>query len=149
MIGDLLGFVVERGLNLRASFCEARYFEERANSIIIENGVAKAMFSGILRGIGVRVIVGERCGFASTNILTREALERVLMDAISGAKSIMAHAGEETKIVAVEPSNDRVFHKVEISPEDVDPEVKVKRALELEKPAREFSDRIKDTLINY
>lgn len=149
MIGDLLEFIVERGLNLGASFCEARYFEERINSITVENGVAKAMFSGILRGIGVRVIVSRRWGFASTNMPTREAAERTLMDAISGARSIMAYAGEEAKIIVVEPSNDRVLHKVGVNPEEVDPEVKVKRALELERPAREFSDRVKDTLVNY
>ncbi|MEM1515314.1 MAG: TldD/PmbA family protein [Candidatus Bathyarchaeia archaeon] len=149
LIEDLLEFIVKRGLDLGASFCEARYFEERINSITVENGIAKAIFSGILRGVGVRVIVSGSWGFASTNMLTRETLERVLMDAISGAKSMMAHAEEEAKIIAVEPSNDRIFHKVKISPEDIDPKVKVKRILELEKPAREFSDRVKDTLINY
>lgn len=149
MVEDLLRFIVERGLALGANFCEARYFEERSNSIIVENGIAKAMSSGIVRGIGVRVIVDGHWGFASTNLLTKEAAEKTLRDALSGAKSIAAHAGEEAKILYVEPTNDRVSHRVKISPEKVDPEYKVKRILEIEKPAMEFSDRVKDTLISY
>ena len=149
MLKDLLEFIVEDGLNRGASFCEARYFEERSTSISVENGIAKALGAGILRGIGVRVIVNERWGFASTNILTKQHIERTLKDAISSAKSIMTYAGEEAKIVEVKPSSDSIIHDVKINPEDVSPEEKVKRMLELERDARNFSDRIKDTFMMY
>ncbi|MEM2026325.1 MAG: TldD/PmbA family protein [Candidatus Bathyarchaeia archaeon] len=149
ILRDLLELIVETGLNRGANFCEVRYFEERSSSISVENGVAKALSSGIVRGIGVRVIVDGRWGFASTNVVTRESAERTLMDAIGCARSITVHAGEEAKIVEVEPSVDFIRHEVKISPEDVSPEEKVKRVLELEKAARVFSDRVKDVFVNY
>ncbi|MEM1990044.1 MAG: DNA gyrase modulator, partial [Candidatus Bathyarchaeia archaeon] len=63
---DLLELVVESGLKKGASFCEVRYFEERGSSVSVENGVAKILSSGILRGIGVRVSANKCWGFAST-----------------------------------------------------------------------------------
>ena len=57
---DLLGFITENGLSMGANFCEVRYFEERSSSISVKNGVAKALGAGILRGVGVRVIVDGR-----------------------------------------------------------------------------------------
>jgi len=149
LVEDLLRFIIERGLAFGASFCEARYFEEKVNSINVENGVAKALSSGILRGIGIRVIFDGCWGFASTNILSVESAEKTLRDAISGARSIAAHKNEGAQIADVKPSVDKVFHKVGINPEDVDPEIKIKRILDLERAAREFSNRVKDTLINY
>lgn len=149
ILRDLLESIVEKGLSEGASFCEIRYFEERSNSISVENGVARALSSGILRGVGVRVIVNGRWGFASTNIPTKESIERALKDALGGAKSIVAHAGEEAKIVEAKPSIDSVTHNVKINPDDISPEEKVKRVLELEGTARTFSDRIKDTFVTY
>jgi len=148
-VRDLLEKIVEMGLREGASFCEVRYFEERSNSISVENGVARALSSGILRGVGVRVIVDGRWGFSSTNIPTWESVLRALRDAVSGARSIVAYAGEEAKIAEVKPSIDTVIHDVKISPEDVSPEEKVKRILEIERAARTFSDRVKDTFLVY
>jgi len=146
---DLLELVVESGLKKGASFCEVRYFEERGSSVSVENGVAKILSSGILRGIGVRVIANKCWGFASTNVVTRESAERALIDAIGCARAITSHAGEEAKIVEVDPSVDFIKHDVKINPEDVGPEEKVKKALELERAAREFSDRVKDAFVVY
>ncbi|MEM2936802.1 MAG: DNA gyrase modulator, partial [Candidatus Bathyarchaeia archaeon] len=59
---DLLEAVVQKGLKAGASFCEARFFKERSNAISIENGVARTLGSGIVRGVGIRVIVKGKWG---------------------------------------------------------------------------------------
>jgi TldD protein len=146
---DLLEAAVQEGLRAGAIFCEARFLEERSNSISIENGVARALGSGIMRGVGIRVIVGGRWGFASTNVPTRKNVKRTLADAIGGAKSITTQRGEEAKIVKVKPSVDTVTHKVKIDPEDVSSEEKVKKMLEIEKVARTYNERVKDTFLSY
>jgi len=146
---DLLEEVVEEGLKAGASFCEARFFEERGNSISIENGVARSLGFGIVRGVGIRVIFDGRWGFASTNIPTQRSVKKALTDAIGGARSIATRPGEEAKIVDVKPTVDTVDHRVKVNPEDVSPEEKVKEMLEIEKVARTFSDRVKDTFVSY
>jgi len=146
---DLLEVTVQRGLEAGASFCEVRFFEERSNSISVENGVAKTLESGILRGVGIRVIVGGKWGFASTNMPTRRNVEETLVDAIGGAKSIATQRGEEAKIVDAKPAVDTVTHRVKINSEDVSPEEKVKAMLEIERTARTHSDRVKDTFVSY
>jgi TldD protein len=146
---DLLEAVVEKGLKEGASFCEARFFEERHSHISIENGVAKTLGSGIIQGVGIRVIVNRRWGFASTNVPTRRSVERTLVDAVGGATSLLTQEAEEAKIVDAKPMVDTVTHKAKINPEDVDPEEKVKKMLEIEKTARTYSDRVKDTFVTY
>ncbi|MEM3041427.1 MAG: TldD/PmbA family protein [Nitrososphaerota archaeon] len=145
----MLEVTVEKGLKAGASFCEARFFEERSNRISVENGVARTLESGILQGVGIRVIVGGKWGFASTNMPTRRSVEETLADAIGGAKSLATQQGEEAKIVDAKPVVDTVSHKVKISPEDVSPEEKVRAMLEIERTARTLSDRVKDTFVSY
>jgi TldD protein len=148
-VNDLLESVVQKGVKAGASFCEARFFDERAKYISIENGVAKSMSSGILHGIGVRVIVNRKWGFASTNVSTRQSVEKALRDAIGGAKSIATQKGEEAKIVDQKSVVDSVVHKAKVNPEEISEEEKVKRMLEIEKSARTYSDRVKDTFASY
>lgn len=148
-VRDLLESVVQKGLEAGVSFCEARFFEERNNTISIENGVARTLGSGIVKGVGVRVIVGKKWGFASTNVPIRRSVERALDDAIGGSKSIATWNGEEAMITDVKPTIGIADHKVKTNPEDVSSEEKVKAMLEIEKVARTYSDRVKDTFVNY
>jgi TldD protein len=146
---DLLMSVVQKGKKAGAKFCEVRFFEEKTKYISIENGVAKSMSSGILHGVGVRVIIGGRWGFASTNVTTKPSVETALKDAIGGAKSIAAQRGEEAKIVDQKAVVDMVVHKPKVDPNDVSEEEKMKRMLEIEKAARTYSERVKDTFVSY
>lgn len=146
---DLLEWIVQRGVGGGAGFCEARFFEERSSSISVENGVAETLMSGIVTGLGVRVIVDGRWGFASTNVLTRRSAERALGDAMGAARALATSGGEEARIAEAEANRDRVVHKVKVKPEDVSPEEKVKRVLEIERAARGLSDRVKDTFLSY
>ncbi|MEM2926133.1 MAG: TldD/PmbA family protein [Candidatus Bathyarchaeia archaeon] len=146
---DLLEKAVQDGLKAGASFCEARFFEGRSHTISIENGVARSLSFGIQRGIGIRVILKGRWGFASTNNLSEGSIEKTLHDAIGGAKALLSFKGEEADLFEVKPSKDTVLHRAKISPEDVDPKEKVQRMLELERVARTFSDRVKDTFLSY
>lgn len=146
---DLLQKAVDKGLELGAIFSEVRFFEERGSSVSIENGVARALGSGIIRGVGVRVIVKGRWGFASTNITEWEGVREAVEEAVGGARSIAAKPGEKAEIAEVKPQVDAVIHKAKIDPEDVSSEEKVKAMLELEEDARNFSDRVKDTFLNY
>jgi TldD protein len=146
---DLLESIVQKGLKAKASFCEARFFEERTKYISIENGVAKSMSSGILHGVGVRVIAKGKWGFASTNVSTKPSVERALKDAVGGAKSIATQKGEEAEIVDQKPVIDTVVHKTKVNPEDIGEEEKVKKMLEIEKAARMYNERVKDTFVSY
>lgn len=146
---DLLESYIKKGLGSGASFCEVRFFEERSNNVSVENGVAKTLGSGIVRGVGVRVIVADRWGFASTNVLTQKGFDTALADAIGGSRSIREHGREEARVSEAKPITDTIIHEVKVNPEDVSPEEKIKRVLELDKAAKGYSDRVKDTFVTY
>lgn len=145
----LLESAVRRGTEQGASFCEARFFEEKSSSIVVENGVAKTLGSGIISGIGIRVIVDKRWGFASTNATAPAEVDRASSDAIGGARSIAAEGVEEAVVVNQKPATDSIVHRARMNPDDVDPEEKVRVLLELDKVARIYSDRVKDTFTTY
>jgi len=146
---DLLHSIVQRGLEQGSSFCEARFFENRGNSVVIENGVAKALGSRISRGVGVRVIFGRRWGFASTNVPSRASTETALDDAVSAARSIANSGTEEAQVITPMPETGTVVHDVKTPPDAVSPEQKVKQILDMEKTAKSFDERVKDTFVNY
>lgn len=147
--GHLLESAVRRGTEQGASFCEARFFEERSSNIVVENGVAKTLGSGIARGVGIRVIVNRRWGFASTNRTTSEEVDKALSDAIGGAKAIATEGIEDAQVVNQKSASDSVTHKAKVSPDDVDPAEKVRVMLELDRIARTYSDKVKDTFTTY
>jgi TldD protein len=140
---------VQKGLDLGASFCEARFFEEKHSSISIENCVAKSLRSGLSRGIGIRIIIGERWGFASTNMPSKRSVEESLQDAISGAKALRNQPGEKAEILEVDPSVGIINHQTKTDPADISSEEKVKDMLDLEKNARTYSKIVKDTFMSY
>jgi TldD protein len=145
----LLESAVRRGTELGASFCEARFFEEKSNNIVVENGVAKMLGSGTMSGIGIRVVVDKKWGFASTNVMTSAEVERTLSDAIEGARSITAEGVEEATVGDQKPVMDSVVHKAKMNPDSVDPEEKVRVLLRLDEVARTYNGRVKDTFTTY
>jgi TldD protein len=146
---ELLESVVQKGLTAGASFCESRFFKEQLNSINIENGVVRTLSSGVTQGVGIRVILGNKWGFASTNVLTPKSIEETLMDAVGGAKSIKTQHGEDAQVACIKPSVETITHKAKIRTENISLEEKTKRMQEIEKAARSHGDRIKDTLVSY
>ncbi|HYA22324.1 MAG TPA: TldD/PmbA family protein, partial [Thermoproteota archaeon] len=145
----LLESAVRRGIEQGASFCEVRFFEERSSNIVVENGVAKTLGSGIMRGVGIRAIVDKRWGFASTNATTSEEVDRALSEALGGARSIAVEGTEEAVVASQKPMSDSVVHRVKTNPDDVSPEEKVRVMLELDRIAKAYSDKVKDTFTTY
>ncbi len=83
---DDLEKLVEKALSLGASYAEARYHSLGGHQVGIMNGRVFAAGTTMLSGVAVRVIVDGGLGFASTNRLTRDSLERVVAEAVSAAR---------------------------------------------------------------
>src|SRR2546423_13774764 len=77
-----------------ATYCDVRIVDERQRALATKNGkVAHASDSESL-GAGVRVIVNNAWGFAATDDLSRESIERTAAQAVEIAKAssrVQAH----------------------------------------------------------
>jgi len=87
VVEDLLRYVVNKGLESGASYVEARYQKDIHFAITSRNGAILSIGHDVKEGIGIRVLLEGTLAFASTNILSKEAVEYSLNKAISRARA--------------------------------------------------------------
>ena len=137
---DLAHAIVDRGAGDEA--VEAFLTHERDFSVKAYMGEVESLSSAEPRGAGVRVLVGERVGFAYTTDLTPEGLDAVVVSARENSR----FAGEDDA-VALAPSWDRapaqIAGLVDSKQTGVTADQKVAFAIELERITRGFDPRIR------
>src|SRR3954468_16881592 len=70
-----------------ASFCDLRIVDERNRSLATKNGKVGHASASETLGIGIRVIAEGAWGFAATDDMTRESIERTAAQAVAIARS--------------------------------------------------------------
>jgi TldD protein len=85
-----------------ATYADVRIVDERQRSLATKNGKVGHASSGESLGLGVRVLVDESWGFAATDDMTREAVERTAARAVDIAKA-SARVKEQPIRLAPEP----------------------------------------------
>ena len=68
----LLSLALARG----GSFADLYFEHHRTSSILLEEGIIRTASAGLTCGLGVRVVTGERTGYAYTDDLSWPAMAR-------------------------------------------------------------------------
>ena len=68
----LLGLALARG----GGFADLYFEHETTSSLFLEEGIIRSASAGVTCGLGVRVVAGERTGYAYTDDLSWEAMAR-------------------------------------------------------------------------
>ncbi|MCS7099479.1 MAG: TldD/PmbA family protein [Sulfolobales archaeon] len=84
----LLTNAVDLALSQGATYAEARFQEDLIDSLVMRNGRVLSLSTSVVRGVGIRVLVGGALGFAATDRLGRESIEATVLEAISRARAI-------------------------------------------------------------
>jgi len=130
--------ILEKAVKRGASYADVRFQSYDSELVTAENKALESYSSRGLSGVGIRVSIKGAIGYASTNDIANENLDKTLDNAIKAAKAIK---GEKQTF------NGKV-HKVEvklpvkIDPISVSPEEKVSLVLDANKAAW-VSDKIK------
>lgn len=129
----LANIAVRRGLDLGASYVEARIQSDIENTYTLKNGVPDTFQISRMVGIGVRVLVDGALGFASTNKLTKDSVGDVVKLAYD-----MAHSSSHLVKKPVGLSPEKTVQtsweaRSASSPENVSPEEKFNLLLEIER----------------
>jgi len=146
---DILHMVVNKVLSLGASYADVRYEELEGTSIDVTMGTVESADQLMRRGAGIRVLYSGAWGFASTEIITKEALQEAAKSALKMAKVAASVKEKKVRLAGARPYKDKVVAKVGENPADVDPAEKVKLTLELDKTARSYGEAVKDLTIRY
>jgi len=68
----LLALALDRG----GEFADLYFEHHRTSSLLLEEGIIRTASAGVTCGLGVRVVAGERTGYAYTDDLSAEAMAR-------------------------------------------------------------------------
>ncbi len=140
----MLSKVIARALEKGGDFAEV-YIESRVSKqIVMEESKFRSGLYGISQGAGVRVISGNRQGYAYTDEVTEESLLRA-----AEVASYVANTGSNIIPVNLSPTDYRSFVTVGIPLEDVADEKRIEIMKRADQAAMEYDPRIKMTSVNY
>ncbi len=121
------------------------YFEYlTSTSLMVDESMVKSASQGISAGCGVRVISGERTGYAYTDDLSPE---RILHAARTAA--LIASAPAKTPVTGFQKKPARSLYPVALPSVDAEITAKVELLMRSDRAARGFDSRIKEVRASY
>ncbi|HEV8289645.1 MAG TPA: TldD/PmbA family protein [Candidatus Norongarragalinales archaeon] len=129
---DLAHYAINTAQKMGAKYAEARLEHAWGQDVLLKDGVPEAAGFEEQSGIGVRFIINGTLGFATTNILKRDAIKQVIQHAANSAKKASARPENvelsDEKAVRAKWSAQRLRRI-----EEADPSVLMRRLLDLDK----------------
>ena len=101
---DVAKMAVEAATAAGADLADARAGTDETESLTVRNQEMAGIDRSISTGVGIRVLVGGRWGFASTSRLEPEEITRTAVLAVEIAKAAQRLPGEPVSLSPVEPA---------------------------------------------
>jgi TldD protein len=121
------------------------YFEYvNSTALSIDESMVKSASQGISAGVGVRVVAGERTGYAYTDDL---APEKILHAAKTAA--LIASGPAKTPVVDLKENRRHDLYPVGVSSVDTDIQQKLSLVMRADAAARAYDSRIKEVRASY
>ena len=121
------------------------YFEYLSStSLMVDESMVKSASQGISAGCGVRVVSGERTGYAYTDDLSPE---RILHAARTAA--LIASGPAKTPVVGFQQTQARSLYPVTLPSIDAEITAKVELVMRIDAAARAYDPRIKEVRASY
>src|SRR5436190_18078300 len=122
------------------------FFEYRINhSVVLEEQIVKSATKGISLGVGVRVVSGEKTGYAYSDSLDREHILKAAHTA-----AFIANNSSEGGRVGIQPlANTRNLYSIPVVPSDLEIIEKIALLQQADQAARAYDPRIKQVQASY
>ena len=141
---QVLSKVIAKALEKGGEFADV-YVENRiSRRILMEESKFKSAVFGISQGAGVRVISGDKTGFAYTDEITDEKMMRAAEIA-----SFVAQGGKSTGPVNVKKESRESYVTVKLSLEDIVDEKRIDVMKRANQAALDYDSRVKMASISY
>jgi len=141
---QMLDRVIQTALRKGGDFAEV-YVENRiSRDILMEESKIKQAVFGISQGAGVRVISGDRTGYAYTDEITEEKLKRAAEIA-----SFVARGSKPSVPVSVRPGKSPAFVTVKIPLDEVADAKRIEIMKRADQTALSYDPKIKMASISY
>lgn len=93
---DLADYAVKHAMKLGATYVEARWERASTIGVLLKNGVPQVSDFSLEEGVGVRILREGVCVNASTNILKKEEIRKMVEEAVRTASSSTRLSEEPT-----------------------------------------------------
>src|SRR2546430_649609 len=142
---DLEGYLSE-ALSRGGDYADL-YFENRVNhSIVLEEQIIKSATKGVNIGVGIRVVAGEKTGYAYSDDLNRENIVKAARTAAFIANS----SPEGGKIAIPSPIDlDNNLYSIPLQPADLEIKEKIALLRVADQAARAYDPRITQVQTSY
>jgi TldD protein len=121
------------------------YFEYLATSSIgIDESIVKSATQGVSLGVGVRVIAGERTGYAYSDDLSPEKIKRAAQVA-----ALIAAGPAKVEQTPLEEGHKRNLYPIITAPSDTAFKERVELAQRADRAAREYDPRVFQVQVSY
>ncbi|CAM2069003.1 Metalloprotease TldD [Sulfidibacter corallicola] len=139
-IQRILNRAMSRGGDFAEIFCEVSRF----NSLVMEEGILKTAISSIEKGVGVRVVKGERTGYAYTERLDDASFLKIADTAAAIAED---KGSERSYALEQKPLTNR--YAIDDPSTEVDLDKKIQWIIKANEHARAYSDLVTKVSISY
>lgn len=141
---ETLEGIISKALEKGGDFADV-YIENRiSRQIVMEESKFKSGLYGISQGAGVRVISGNKTGYAYTDEITKEKLLRA-----AEVASYVASGPSELRIVNITDTKRESFVTVIQPLENIADEKRIEIMKRADQAARDYDPRIKMTVVDY
>lgn len=140
MIKDVfpdLEATLKQALLKGVSYADARFQSIDSEQVTVDEGSLRTYSSRRFSGVGVRVALGKRIGFAATSDLTSKGLLQAVDNALASAKPLVER---KKGFEQVEVNTEKAVLPVKKDPFAVPPEEKVSLTLDANKSAKTSED---------
>jgi TldD protein len=139
-LGKLLSAALQKG----GEFAEVYVEYNVSNSIGLDENKIRAATRGVDMGVGVRVLQGEKTGYAHTDDLSPEKLMETARIA-----SLIAAGQMEERSFSLKEKNTPNYYLVKTSPDTIVPQDKAKLLWKANEIAREYDKRINQVGVGF
>jgi TldD protein len=141
---DLISRVLKKALGKGGNFSEV-YIENRiSRQIVMEESVFRSGLYGISQGAGVRVISGNKTGYAYTDVVDEASLTRA-----AEVAAFVASGGSPATAVKLSDTDYRSFVTVEMPLGEIADEKRIEVIKKADQAALSYDPRIKMTMVDY
>ncbi len=141
---DIISRVLKKALEKGGDFSEV-YIENRiSKQIVMEESKFRSGLCGISQGAGVRVICGNKTGYAYTDVVDEEKLIRA-----AEVAAYVASGGAAGSTVSLSDTDYKSFVSVEMPLEGIADEQRIEMIRRADQAALSYDPRIKMALVDY
>jgi TldD protein len=145
MIVDLL----KERLKRSRGYVELRYHKRDTFTVSVKDGKVDVLNSGVIEGACARTLAEGSWGFASTTMLEKDKIDKILKDSASLAKASKASKKRMVKLAKVTPQVDRYETPMKSDPRKADKEELVRLVIDVDKDVRSFSKSIVSDTVSF